>query len=1438
MKTKLFTLLLAVAASVGTMFAESGFCGYDLTWNLTGKVLTISGTGAMFDYYSDTTPWYSYRSSITTVIINDGATSIGVYAFYGCTGLTSVTIPNSVTSIGDCAFYWCTGLTSVTIPNSVTSIGHNAFYGCSSLTSVTIPNRVTSIERSAFSRCSSLTSVTIPNGVTSIGEGAFSGCSAMTSITIPSSVTSIGVDAFGSIASGYCTALTRVNITNLSAWCNISFGNNLSNPLCFAHHLYLNGAEVKNVIIPSNKTDIGNYTFAGCSGLTSITIPSSITSIGQEALSGCSGLTSIEIPNSVTSIGSGAFLDCSGLTSIEIPNSVTSIGSGAFLDCSGLTSVTIPNSVTSIEYGTFRACSSLTSIEISKSLTSIGSRAFEGCNIHTINFIGSIEDWCNKTWSPGSVSGSYQLQFNGVLQEDIIIPNSVTSIGAWAFDGCSGLTSVTIGNSVDSIGENAFRDCTGLTSITIGNSVTSIGNDAFYNCSNLTSIIWNAKNGPSFNFGNQVTSFIFGDDVEVIPASICSGMKNLTSVTIGNSVDSIGENAFQGCSGLTSMTIGNSVTSIGDWAFYNCTGLTSVTIGNSVTSIGNNAFWGCSSLTSIIWNAKNGPSYNFGNQVTSFTFGNDVEVIPASICYGMTNLTSITIGNSVDSIGENAFRGCTSLASVMWNAKACKNFTYNNTPFYNGGSYESRFDIRSQITSFTFGDTVEKIPSYLCSRMTNLTSVKIGNSVDSIGEWAFSGCSGLTSVTIPNSVTSIGDYAFSGCTGLTSVTIPNSVTSIGVSAFYGCSSLTSVTIPNSVTSIGDDAFRNCSGLASIEIPNSVTSIGESAFYDCTGLTSVIWNVKNGPTCYFGDQVTSFTFGDDVEVIPASICLEMRNLTSVTIPNSVTSIGGDAFRGCTGLTSVTIPNSVTSIGSYAFYNCTGLTSVTIPNSVTSIGSWAFSGCSGLTSVTIPNSVTSIGSAAFAGCSGLTSVTIESENPPTLIWGVFYGTNDYPLYVPCGSVDVYKTAWTDYANRIMQNPSSCFTITTSSANLEWGTTTGDTNASYLTEVAISAMPKFGYHFVQWADGGTDNPRTIVLTQDTTFEAIFAPNKYSIKVSCDDKYGHIDGEDGYYEYLTEHTYTAVPNYGYHFDHWKDTTFFDITNALTVTEAYTLASQLEANQISSEMYHIHGYVVRAYGTNSNSYYLADTPDGSTDFVVYRANNSAQIGDHVHIYGYLKNYNGTTPETSYGALLQILSGDQNEIPNETNRSNPRTVTLESDMHIYAEFAKNIYTITGETNGMGEITGIGNFEYLTECTISANPIYGYHFVQWADGNTDNPRTIILTQDTTFTAEFARNLYSVQFFGFNQELLSSQEVEYGTAAVAPEAPIVDHYDFVGWDKDFTNVTGDLDVYAIYQKNTEDVENVDINGLPVKVLHDGQIFILRGEKVYTLTGQEVK
>lgn len=243
---------------------------------------------------------------------------------------------------------------------------------------------VISIEDQAFISCSGLTSVTIPGSVTTIGDNVFYWCSSLTSVTIGNGVSNIGNYVFYG-----CSGLTSVHISDIAAWCKITFGSTVSNPLYYAHHLYLEEEEITDLVIPDNVTKIGSETFRGCSGLTSVTIPGNVISIGDLAFEGCSGLISVTIPNSVTSIGFGVFQGCSGLISVRIPDSVTIIPDGAFRDCSSLVSVTIPRSVNSIGEYAFSGCHNLTSFTIPNSVTNIGPLVFYGCNRLASVTIGS-----------------------------------------------------------------------------------------------------------------------------------------------------------------------------------------------------------------------------------------------------------------------------------------------------------------------------------------------------------------------------------------------------------------------------------------------------------------------------------------------------------------------------------------------------------------------------------------------------------------------------------------------------------------------------------------------------------------------------------------------------------------------------------------------------------------------------------------------------------------------------------------------------------------------------------------------------------------------------------------------------------------------------------------------------------------------------------------
>ncbi|MDE7096774.1 MAG: leucine-rich repeat domain-containing protein, partial [Muribaculaceae bacterium] len=693
----------------------------------------------------------------------------------------------------------------------------------------------------------------------------------------------------------------------------------------------------------------------------------------------------------VTSIREYAFNNCIGLTSVEIPNSVSSIKGYAFLDCSGLKDVNIADGDDTLE---------------------LGSSVFENTPIENL-YLGRAFKCTSSKFS--------ELPFlYKKTMTSLTIGNSVTSISSSAFEGCSGLTSLEIGNSVISIGDNAFYGCSGLTSLEIPNSVTSIGESAFYYCSGIKEIKI-VDGNTTLEFGSNV---FYEVPIETLYLGRNSGCPfkyktSLKSITIGNSVTSIGWEAFYGCSGLKevnivdgdnalefgydvfynapietlylgrtfvcassalskrpfynktsmkSVALGNSVTSIGEYAFYGCKSLTSIEIPNSVTVIDNEAFFGCSGLTSI----------EIGNSVTS---------IGQSAFYGCRSLISLEIPNSVTSIDNEAFCGCESLKTVNiadgetiinFGSKVFVRATYgHDSPIeslYLGRSfkcsssvaYEQPFQGSPYMKSLTIGNSVSSIPGSAFKDCRSLTSVSIGNSVTSIGESAFSGCYSLKNAEFAdvismckieygneysNPLYNAHNLSIHG-EEIKKLNIPEGVTSIQKYAFYGCSGLTSVEIPNSVSSIGKDAFYGSNGLKDVKIVdgNTTLELGSNVFYDAPIETLYLGRTFMCSSSYTSDQ----TF------------YNKKSIKSLTIGNTVTLIGNNAFSGCSGLTEIEIPNSVISIGSGAFSGCNGLISLVIPNSVMSIGSSAFSGCSGINEINIVNgeSIIEFGSGVFA------------------------------------------------------------------------------------------------------------------------------------------------------------------------------------------------------------------------------------------------------------------------------------------------------------------------------------------------------------------------------------------------------------------------------------------------------------------------------------------
>ena len=653
-----------------------------------------------------------------------------------------------------------------------------------------------------------------------------------------------------------------------------------------------------------------------------IVIPSTVTYNGKQY--------------TVTKIGTGAFRDCTGLTAVTLPNAMTSIGRNAFRDCTGLTTVTISNSVTSIGSYAFYGCTGLTEVTIPNAMTDIGGWAFTYC------------------------TGLQTVIWNAHNVQDIPLNKSGTPMPPFLY--CKNLTDFVFGDEVEHIPAYLCYNLTSLKNLVIGNSVTTIGSYAFSSCTGLKKVIWNARNANGFQddtpFSDceNLTEFVFGDEVEHIPDYLCYNLTSLKNLVIGNSVTNIRSHAFKGCTGLTAVTLPNAMTDIGGWAFAYCTGLTEVTIPNAVTYIGSGAFSGCTGLTEV-------------------TIPNAVTEIGFRAFSGCTGLTEVTIPNAVTHIGDGVFAYCTGLKKVIWNARNVQNFLHNYSTY--------PFLSCKQLTDFVFGEEVEHIPALLCCELASLKNLVIGNSVTSIGISAFDGCSGLTEV---------------------------------------------IWNARNVQDFQDNSSRPFSGC---------------------------------------DRLTDFVFGEEVEHIPDYLCYQLTSLNTIVIPNSVTSIGTNAFSFCSGLKTVTIPNSVTDIGDEAFYYCTGLKTVTIGNSVKSIGD-----------------------KAFYHCSSLEHVTSKAVTPPQ-IWAMTFDDYGMPFYVPAGCKPKYAEAeyWNNFTD-IRETGVTLHTVTANATDETMGYVMGAGEYPQGSTATLVAVPFGQNYFVRWNDGNTDNPRTITVTGDMTFTAEFAP------------------------------------------------------------------------------------------------------------------------------------------------------------------------------------------------------------------------------------------------------------------------------------------------------------------------------------------------------------
>ncbi len=777
--------------------------------------------------------------------------------------------------------------------------------------------------------------------------------------------------------------------------------------------------------------------------------------------------------------------------------------------------------------------------------------------------------------------------------------------------------------------------------------------------------------------------------------------------------------------------------------------------------------------------------------------------------------------------------------------------------------------------------------------------------VVAIGSRAFAYCSGLTSTTIPNSVTIIKDHVFESCRNLNSVNIPNSITSIGEGAFGSCTSLTSIVLPNSVTTIDNWAFSS-SGLTSITIPNSVTSIGSSVFENCI------------------------------------------SLTSVTIPNNVTSIGSNVFENTAISTPVyndhlfiylpysysgeyIIPEGITTIVAKAFYEHNNLTNIVLPTSLRNIKEYAIYGCRNISSIILPAAIDTISNGAFNGCVDLVDVYLYAVKPPYVgysSWSDYYNafTSNPTIHLACG-VDYaayQNSTWSNY-NLEYQEPN--YTLTLSSDTTQGTIRTHRALACNNDTAIIYAQANIGYHFTSWSDGNTDNPRTIIMTQDKTLLANFAVSLYTFTATANDAArGTVTANSGSYQYGTELTMSATPSEHYFLDHWQieqerigivakfsvpdtwqdtyawiwetggyghwetlpqengwyvyrtnadnmhillahDQSFGEKTPDIDLTESACYTIESNGSQyysdvaksydcITTDDYEYIGKYIDTFNTPlyQEQYTLTLTSNTKATAIFLKEKHNVNF---TCLNGKI-TCNDSYPWESYGGLIEHDSiihvlvipydGYIFQQWEDGNTDNPRTFIVTEHINMQATCIRNqsVLTLNTSDDEAGRVFGAGSYDKYSSVQIFAIPNSGYDFIGWSDGNNTNPRYMYLDEEEeTLTANF-EIMSSAQYI----VNVTAQNPEQGLATATNYVRLdaVPFYGctFVRWSDGNTDnprymeLNADITLQAIFEGTPTGIESPSSapKGSVQKVVIDGQIYIIRNNQTYTVTGQEVK
>lgn len=709
-----------------------------------------------------------------------------------------------------------------------------------------------------------------------------------------------------------------------------------------------------------------------------------VTAIADKALAGNKSVTSFKVGKYVQTIGESAFLRCSELKSITFDkeSQLTSIGQYAFQSCKKLESIVLPEGVIEIAPYTFSWCSELKTISLSPKTTTVGDYSFSSC----------------------------------VALEEIFIPDTATYIGHYAFADCAKMTTVTISQNTEIIGECAFYNCESINDINLGNAIKTIGQFAFGNCKKIAGVMIPES---CTEIGN--CAFI--------------ACESLERISIGSNLRLIGADAFRDTKYFTEYQ--GDIVTLGGWVLK-CKNLEieEIVLPEGIYGIANYAFAGCEKIENIDMTGIkyiNDLAFAGCAALQTAFFDDSLLAIDNHAFYSCEMLRKIMLGENLETIGDYAFAYC----SRIVNTEDCISLpitlkSIGSSAFYKTGAFEeTEYGIVYigdwAVDSINLGfvaypeliisEGTRGIANYCCDKLMVSGYIYIGGSVEHIGKGAFYSSSFTTAVYLPANLKYIGDYAFYGCSSamfgeFAHLEIPNQTEYIGRSAFYKCMNISGITIPSSVKTIGPFAFFECESLGKTVIDNTgaelyqgqltlsegLESIGEKAFFGCKSLKSV--SIPNsvttlGPKIFYNcSELKEVTFGTGLTAISDYCFYNCSSLEKLTLPDNILTIGRYAFRGCTALTELNLGHGVESIGDYAFYACAALESLKLPSNVKRIGNYSFRNCSAIVDIVIPASVTEIGKYAFYGTSKA-SIYCESESILPL-WHSRWNTSYRPVF----------------------------------------------------------------------------------------------------------------------------------------------------------------------------------------------------------------------------------------------------------------------------------------------------------------------------------------------------------------------------------------------------------------------------------------------------------